>query len=111
MSDNGAPNGSVVTDERRHWVAEVVVEPKPGVNDPQGEAIFGGLRSLGYAGVEGVRSGRFFRIRLTAADPESARAAAAAMCEQLLANPVIETYAVTIVEDFEQPGAGVSGSG
>ena len=83
----------------RHWIAEVVVEPKPGVNDPQGEAILGGLRSLGYEGVGGVRSGRFFRVRLAAPDARSAEAALGAMCDQLLANPVIETYAVTIVED------------
>ena len=88
----------------RSWVAEVIVEPKPGVNDPQGEAIFGGLRSLGYGGVTGVRSGRFFRVRLRAADAESARATAAAMCDQLLANPVIETYSVAIVEDLDDEG-------
>ena len=83
----------------RNWIAEVVVEPKPGVNDPQGEAILGGLHSLGYEGVGGVRSGRFFRLRLAAPDAQGAEAALAAMCDQLLANPVIETYAVTIVED------------
>jgi phosphoribosylformylglycinamidine synthase len=90
--------------ELRSWLAEVIVEPKAGVNDPQGEAIFGGLRSLGYVGVTAVRSGRFFRIRLQAADAESARAAAAAMCDQLLANPVIETYAVSLVEDLDAEG-------
>ena len=88
----------------RSWLAEVVVEPKPGVNDPQGEAIFGGLRSLGYGGVNGVRSGRFFRVRLRAADADSARATAAAMCDQLLANPVIEAYSIAILEDLDDEG-------
>jgi phosphoribosylformylglycinamidine synthase len=101
-SDGIAHNGR--GDGLRSWVAEVVVEPKPGVNDPQGEAIFGGLRSLGYAGVAGVRSGRFFRVRLRAADAESARMTAAAMCDQLLANPVIETYSISILEDLGDEG-------
>ena len=96
--------GPVQDSAVRWWVAEVIVEPKPGVNDPEGEAVFGGLRSLGYAGVAGVRSGRFFRVRLQAADAESARATTAAMCDQLLANPVIETYTVTLVEDLDAEG-------
>ncbi len=78
------------------WVAEVIVVPKPGVNDPQGEAIRGGLGSLGYAGVERVRSGRFFRVELTAADEAAARSDATAMCERLLSNPVIETYTLSL---------------
>lgn len=99
---NGSlPAGSAAGD-RRQWIAEVVVEPKPGVNDPQGEAVLGGLRSLGYAGVSGVRSGRFFRVSVTASDERAAEASVGEMCERLLANPVIETYAVTIVEDAAQ---------
>lgn len=101
-SDGVASNGK--GDGLRSWVAEVVVEPKPGVNDPQGEAIFGGLRSLRYAGVTGVRSGRFFRVRLRSVDADSARATAAAMCDQLLANPVIETYSIAILEDLDGEG-------
>jgi phosphoribosylformylglycinamidine synthase len=76
----------------------VLVEPKPGVNDPQGEAIFGGLRSLGYDGVAAVRAGRYFRVAIQASDLASATAAASSMCDRLLANPVIERYRVNVQE-------------
>ena len=78
------------------WTAEVIVVPKPGVNDPQGEAIHGGIRSLGFTSVASVRSGRFFRRELTSTDEASAAAEAQEMCERLLANPVIETFTVAI---------------
>jgi phosphoribosylformylglycinamidine synthase subunit PurS len=93
--DNGA----------RTWIAEVIVVPKPGVNDPQGEAIRGGLHSLGYSGVDSVRSGRFFRLSLHAPDEASARAEAVSMSERLLANPVIETFSLT-VEPGDDPSRG-----
>jgi len=83
------------------WVAEVIVVPKPGVNDPQGEAIRGGLGSLGYSGVQRVRSGRFFRVELTAINEAAAHTDATAMCERLLSNPVIETYSFSLF-----PGGG-----
>ncbi len=86
------------SDGGRVWVADVIVMPKPGVNDPQGEAIRGGLGMLGYVGVERVRSGRFIQLTLRAGDAESAQAAVAAMCEQLLANPVIETFQASVTE-------------
>ena len=78
------------------WIAEVIVVPKPGVNDPQGEAIHGGIRSLGFTSVVGVRSGRYFRLQLTSTDEASAAMEANEMCERLLANPVIETFTVSI---------------
>jgi phosphoribosylformylglycinamidine synthase len=90
----------------RSWVAEVIVVPKPGVNDPQGEAIRGGLHSLGYGSVATVRSGRFFRLALTAPDEATARAEATSMSERLLANPVIETFSLSI-----QPGPSESSRG
>jgi len=78
------------------WIAEVIVVPKLGVNDPQGEAIRGGLGSLGYSQVGSVRSGRFFRLEFTAADEDEAHAQATEMCDRLLANPVIETFSVSV---------------
>lgn len=78
------------------WIAEVVVVPKIGVNDPQGEAIRGGLASLGYDQVGNVRSGRFFRLELTAPDHDVAHAAATQMSDRLLANPVIETFSLSV---------------
>jgi phosphoribosylformylglycinamidine synthase PurS subunit len=80
----------------REWIAEVIVVPKAGVNDPQGEAIRGGLGSLGYSGVSNVRSGRFFRLTLHAENEATATAEATEMCQRLLANPVIETFTVAL---------------
>ena len=88
------------------WIAEVIVVPKPGVNDPQGEAILGGIRSLGFTSVAGVRSGRYFRLELTSTDETSATTEANEMCERLLANPVIETFSVTVRPDTRPGGGG-----
>lgn len=94
--------------ELRSWVVEVIVVPKPGVNDPQGEAIRGGLHSLGYGSVETVRSGRFFRLALVARDEAAARAEATSLSERLLANPVIETFSLTVQpESSSTPGGGL----
>ena len=69
---------------------------KPGVLDPQGSANAHALGSLGFAGVESVRQGKYLEVELAETDPENARAAARAMCERLLANTVIETYAIEL---------------
>ena len=79
-------------------VAKVHVTLKPGVNDPQGQAIRSGLHTLGFGGVEEVRSGRYFEVRLDASDRTSAEHAVKEMCEKLLANTVIETYAYEVAE-------------
>lgn len=79
------------------WLADIVVLPKEGVNDPEGEAILGGLRGLEYGGIESVRAGRFFRVALHAASRAEAETEVAGMCDRLLANPVIEQYRVTVV--------------
>jgi phosphoribosylformylglycinamidine synthase PurS subunit len=89
------PNG--VDKSLPQWTVEVVVVPKEGVNDPEGEAILGGLRSLGYGTVSRARSGRFFTLSIAAGDAESARADAARMADQLLANPVIQTFRIESV--------------
>jgi phosphoribosylformylglycinamidine synthase len=65
---------------------------KPVVNDPQGQAIQGGLRSLGFAGVQQVRAGKYFEILIDAETAEVAARQANEMCRKLLANPVIEDY-------------------
>jgi phosphoribosylformylglycinamidine synthase len=77
--------------------ARVHVTLKPGVLDPQGKAIAHALESLGFSGVEDVRQGKLILLELAERDPASARAAVEAMCEKLLANTVIETYAIDIV--------------
>lgn len=84
--------------DARRWLVEVVVLPRSGVNDPEGEAILGGLHSLDFAGVDQVRAGRLFRLELTSPTEHDATVQATAMAERLLANPVIQTFEVRRVE-------------
>ena len=77
--------------------ATVLVRPKPGILDPQGEAVEGSLRQLGFS-VEQARVGRVVDLELGDADPEQARAELERMCEQLLANPLIESYEIELAE-------------
>ncbi|MEQ1689585.1 MAG: phosphoribosylformylglycinamidine synthase subunit PurS [Sphingopyxis sp.] len=69
----------------------VFVTLKPGVLDPQGRAIQHALSGLGFAGVEDVRAGRFIELELADSVTE---ADVRAMCDQLLANTVIENYRI-----------------
>jgi len=73
------------------WLAEVHVRLRPGIADPEGQTIAGGLRSLGFDGVTDVRAGKLLRVAFEAADRASAEAAVTQMCGRLLANPVMET--------------------
>jgi phosphoribosylformylglycinamidine synthase PurS subunit len=75
--------------------ATVLVRPKPGILDPQGEAVESSLRQLGFA-VEGARIGRVVDLELEDGDPAQARQELERMCEQLLANPLIESYEITV---------------
>jgi phosphoribosylformylglycinamidine synthase len=77
--------------------ATVLVRPKPGILDPQGEAVESSLRQLGFA-VEEARVGRVIDVELENGDRERTRAELERMCEQLLANPLIESYEIEIVE-------------
>ena len=72
------------------WLAEVHVRLRPGIADPEGQTIAGGLRSLGFE-VADVRAGKLLRVAFEADDRGSAEAAVAQMCGRLLANPVMET--------------------
>ena len=76
--------------------ARVHVMLKDGVLDPQGEAVRHALGTLGFAGVTGVRQGKVIDLDLAATDRASAEAEVRAMCERLLANTVIEKYAIEI---------------
>jgi phosphoribosylformylglycinamidine synthase len=73
----------------------VLVRPKAGILDPQGEAVRGGLDHLGFA-VREARVGRVIDLELEATNAEDARAALERMCESLLANPLIESYEIQI---------------
>ena len=76
--------------------ARVHICLKPGVLDPQGKAIGNALKGLGFDGVGEVRQGKLIELDLTDSDPAMARARVEEMCRQLLANPVIENYAIEI---------------
>lgn len=76
--------------------ARVIVTLKSGVLDPQGQAIEGALRSLGVPNVAQVRQGKVFDVEIDATDVESVRSTLTTMCERLLANTVIENYAIEI---------------
>jgi phosphoribosylformylglycinamidine synthase len=78
--------------------ATVLVRPKPGILDPQGEAVLGSLKQLGFA-VGDARVGRVVDLELENGDREQARADLERMCEQLLANPLIESYEIELSED------------
>ena len=77
--------------------ATVLVRPKHGILDPQGDAVGSSLRQLGFA-VEEARVGRVVDIELRNGDREQARAELERMCEQLLANPLIESYEIELAE-------------
>ena len=77
--------------------ATVLVRPKPGILDPQGEAVENSLRQLGFPVAE-ARVGRLVDLEVEAGDAEEARAKLAEMCERLLANPLIESYEIELEE-------------
>jgi phosphoribosylformylglycinamidine synthase PurS subunit len=77
--------------------ATVLVRPKDGILDPQGEAVTSSLQHLGFA-VHDARIGRVIDLELDDADGATARAALERMCEQLLANPLIESYEIRLAE-------------
>ena len=78
--------------------ATVLVRPKEGILDPQGEAVGDALRQLGFV-VGAARIGRVVDLELDATDAETARGVLERMCEQLLANPLIESYEIELREN------------
>jgi phosphoribosylformylglycinamidine synthase subunit PurS len=73
--------------------ATVLVRPKPGILDPQGQAVESSLRHLGFA-VGEARVGKLVELEVDADDETQARTQLERMCEQLLANPLIESYEI-----------------
>ena len=80
------------------FLARVVVTLKSGVNDPPGLTVLGTLKNLGFGSVDSVRLGKYLEVVLDAPDAASAEASVSAMCDQFLANPVIEEYRFEIEE-------------
>jgi phosphoribosylformylglycinamidine synthase len=75
--------------------ATVLVRPKPGILDPQGQAVQGSLRHLGFD-VGEARVGKLVDVELATDDRDEALAQLHRMCEQLLTNPLIESYAIEL---------------
>jgi len=82
--------------EKSPLKARVVVTLKNGVLDPQGKAIEGALRSLSIDGVTAVRQGKVFDIEFDGEDRDRARKMLGEACERLLANTIVENYAIEI---------------
>jgi phosphoribosylformylglycinamidine synthase subunit PurS len=74
------------------YQARIYVTLRPSVLDPAGTAVQSGLKHMGYENVEQVRIGKYIELILTAADESTAREQLDQICDQLLANPVIENY-------------------
>ena len=78
--------------------ATILVRPKPGILDPQGEAVQRSLQQLGFP-VEEARVGRVVDLELDLGDADRTRAELERMCEQLLANPLIESYEISVTSE------------
>jgi len=78
--------------------ATVLVRPKPGILDPQGQAVETSLRQLGFD-VTDARVGRLVDVDVPTEDCDEARAQLERMCKQLLANPLIESYEIALAGD------------
>ena len=76
----------------------VLVRPKEGILDPQGQAVERALPALDFDGVSNVHVGRLIELEVADGDEAAARVLVAEMCEQLLANPLIESYEVEVLK-------------
>ncbi len=91
--------------------ARVFVTLKPGVLDPQGKAVAGGLETLGYQGIKDVRVGKLIEITFEdGTNQERLREQIDDMCARLLANPVIEEYAFELISEAEAAEPAANGS-
>ncbi len=76
--------------------ARIIVTLKTGVLDPQGKAIEAALTSFGLSGIDGVRQGKVFDVEIAGEDRAAVEATLKSACEKLLANTVVENYAIEI---------------
>ena len=79
----------------------VYVTLKQSVLDPQGKAVKKSLHLLGFDDVEDVRIGKFLQVTVKATNAEAAERRVKAMCDKLLANPVIEEYRLVVAEEAD----------
>lgn len=88
----------------RKYQAHIYITLRPSVLDPAGTAVQSGLKHMGYD-VEQVRIGKYIELTLSAANEDTARKQLEQMCDQLLANPVIENYRFDFIEVSVEMGA------
>lgn len=81
-----------------HYQARIYITLRPSVLDPQGVAVKSGIQHLGYDNVEQVRIGKYIEMTLSATDETEAKSQLNQICDQLLANPVIEIYRFDLTE-------------
>jgi phosphoribosylformylglycinamidine synthase subunit PurS len=82
----------------KKYQAHIYVTLRPSVLDPAGTAVESGLKKMGDRNVEGVRIGKYVELTITSDSPEAATQQLDRICDQLLANPVIENYRFELVE-------------
>lgn len=82
----------------RIYQVQIYVTLRPSVLDPAGTAVRSGLQHMGYDNVEQVRIGKYIELSLRADDEATARRQLDRICDQLLANPVIENYRFELTE-------------
>ncbi len=87
-----------------NFAVDVRITPRAGILDPVGETLGRALADLGYDGVGRVHAGRLISFQLEADDAETARASVVQMCEKLIANPVIEDYAIRVEPAVTEAG-------
>jgi phosphoribosylformylglycinamidine synthase PurS subunit len=78
--------------------AKIIVTPKKAVLDPQGKTVQSALEHMGYKGVQAVHVGKYLEVEISGPDKESARQQMEAACRKFLTNPVIEDFALEIVD-------------
>lgn len=89
---------------QRKYLAKIFVTLRPSVLDPAGVAVQSGLKQLGYDNVEQVRIGKYIEITIISPDETKARQNLDRICDQMLANPVIENYRFELIEVESQTG-------
>lgn len=82
----------------KEFLVRVLVEPKPELLDPQGQAVERAMIELGLKNVSGTRVGKFIKFRLKAISAQQAREKVSEIAQKFLANPIIEKYSVELEE-------------
>ena len=83
---------------KQKYRAQIYVTLRPSVLDPAGTAVRSGLEHMGYGNVEQLRIGKYVELTLTAKDEDEAKQQLDRICDQVLANPVIENYRFDVKE-------------